>query len=69
MALSRDGPLGAAGAEFRGHEFHYGRASGEDASAPLFDCANAAGRALPPAGFAQGSVAGSFVHLIDRASG
>ena len=67
VALARDGPLGAAGAEFRGHEFHYGRASGEDTSAPLFDCANAAGRALPPAGFAQGAVAGSFVHLIDRA--
>ena len=67
VVLARDGPLGRAGASYRGHEFHYGRPSGEDPSAPLFDCADAAGRALPATGFAAGSVAGSFVHLIDRA--
>ena len=68
VTLIRDGPLGKAGAAFRGHEFHYGRATGEDSSASLFECSGAAGHALPPAGVAIGCVAGSFVHLIDRAS-
>ncbi len=68
VTLTRDGPLGKAGAVFRGHEFHYGRATGEDSSAFLFECSGAAGHALPPAGVAKGGVAGSFVHLIDRAS-
>ncbi len=67
--LTSDGPLGKAGATFRGHEFHYGQASGEDPSVPLFECAGATGGTLPPAGFAKGNVSGSFVHLIDRASG
>ena len=69
VTLAADGPLGRAGERFRAHEFHYASVTSEDRSAPLFECADAAGRALPPAGFARGGVSGSFVHLIDRAAG
>ncbi len=64
--LCAAGPLGATGARFRGHEFHYATVISEARSAPLFACTDASGRALPPAGFAEGAVMGSFVHLMDR---
>jgi len=63
--LLGDGALGAAGAAYRGHEFHYASILEEDGEA-LFECADAAGRDLGRAGLRAGSVAGSFVHLIDR---
>ncbi len=64
-----DGPLGPAGAGFRGHEFHYASVVSEAPGAPLFDCTDAEGRRLGPAGRVAGRVAGSFIHLIDRADG
>jgi cobyrinic acid a,c-diamide synthase len=67
--LVTDGPLGAAGARFRGHEFHYATMLREDGAAPLFSCADAEGHALPAAGCVSGRVMGSFIHLIDRAGG
>ena len=60
------GPLGVAGAGFRGHEFHYARVLREDGDAALFRCADARGRDLGPAGRRVGRIMGSFVHLIDR---
>ena len=60
------GPLGAAGAGFRGHEFHYARALHEGGGEALFRCADARGRDLGPAGRRAGRVMGSFVHLVDR---
>jgi cobyrinic acid a,c-diamide synthase len=60
--------LGAAGQGFRGHEFHYASILDEGSGEPLFDCRDAAGRALGPAGRRRGAVFGSFVHLIDRAA-
>ena len=60
-----------AGARFRAHEFHY--ASIEEAEAyskslkPLFEAEDAQGESLGLAGHMKGSVAGSFIHLIDRA--
>ena len=69
LTLCRDSPLGGAGTKFRGHEFHYASIIEEDAETALFDGADAAGRPLPPAGCAAGSVFGSFAHLIDRAEG
>ena len=60
------GALGPAGARFRGHEFHYARVLREDGDEPLFRCTDARGNALGPAGCRAGTVAGSFVHLIDR---
>lgn len=58
-------PLGPAGARFRGHEFHYASETGGSGD-PLFQAANASGRDLGPLGRRQGSVFGSFLHLIDR---
>ena len=50
---------------FSGHEFHYTttlKARGE----PVFQVQDAEGVELPPAGLANGTASGSFVHLIDR---
>ena len=59
-------PLGAAGAAFRGHEFHYATVVSEDDGGRLFALADANGAALGAAGLRRGSVCGSFVHVIDR---
>ena len=67
LTLAADGPLGAAGAGFRGHEFHYATALSEAAATPLFQGADAAGNGSAPLGAAAGNVIGSFAHLIDRA--
>ena len=58
--------FGPAGAVYRGHEFHYASIVREDTSSPLFELTDAFGDPLPPAGAVRGSVAGSFIHLIDR---
>jgi cobyrinic acid a,c-diamide synthase len=65
--LSADGPLGIAGGEFRGHEFHYATTLSEGPGDPLFTVTNAAGRQMGACGLRAGTVAGSFLHLIDRA--
>ncbi len=67
LRLVGAGPLGAAGAEFRGHEFHHATVVREDRGAPLFHGAVAAGHELGTMGQVAGRVAGSFAHLIDRA--
>ena len=59
-------PLGARGNVFRGHEFHFARIEAADDGPVLFRCRDARGRDLGPRGMAAGTVAGSFVHLIDR---
>lgn len=61
------GPLGTAGQGFRGHEFHYATIVDEGDGTPLFRLEDADGTALGLAGRIAGSVAGSFIHLIDRA--
>lgn len=66
-ALLADNPLGRAKACFRGHEFHYARVVSEGDSPPLFRVQDALCRDLGSAGRRQGSVFGSFLHLIDRA--
>ena len=60
------GLLGAEGARFRGHEFHYASIVAEGDADPLFAIADASGGDLGRAGLRRGSVAGSFIHLIDR---
>lgn len=67
-ALCDSGPLGLAGASFRGHEFHFARTVQEGPGSPLFACADATGRALGTTGLADGSCFGSFIHLIDRSN-
>ena len=67
MAVREDGPLGRAGAAFRGHEFHF--ASTVDAQgAPAFACRDATGAKAGDAGLRVGTCVGSFIHLIDRVS-
>lgn len=67
MRLEGSTPLGAAGRTFRGHEFHYARMARHDPRLPpLFALTDARGRQLGQAGVLIGSVAGSFLHLIDR---
>jgi len=66
LRLSADGPLGRAGARFRGHEFHYATIVREGEGEPLFAAADAEGRALGAMGRRRGKVFGSFLHLIDR---
>ncbi len=65
--LANDGPLGKAGAGYRGHEFHYCRVVSEEADRPLFETRDATGTPLGNAGMTRGTVSGSFIHLIDRA--
>ena len=65
--LAAAGPLGAAGAGFRGHEFHYATLVAEGDGAPLFAAFDADGNALGAAGRIKGRVMGSFLHLVDRA--
>jgi cobyrinic acid a,c-diamide synthase len=66
VRLSETGVLGAAGANFRGHEFHYATIVAENGIRPLFDGHDARGRDVGSAGITDGTVQGSFVHLIDR---
>jgi cobyrinic acid a,c-diamide synthase len=66
-ALLGAGPLGPAGARFRGHEFHYATTVSATGDAPLFALSDASGSDLGARGLRRGSVMGSFIHLIDRA--
>ena len=67
-AVRASGPLGAAGAAFRAHEFHYASILGAEgpAETALFGVTPASGGAAGLAGQRHGSVMGSFLHLIDR---
>ena len=64
--LVASGPLGTAGTSFRGHEFHYATVI-EENGVPLFTVADSSGSDFESAGLRRGAVAGSFIHLIDRA--
>jgi len=63
------GPFGAAGAHYRGHEFHYAETTSEGPGEPLFEAADAQSTVLGAAGLRAGNVMGSFIHLIDREQG
>ncbi len=58
--LAADGPLGLSGVRCRAHEFHYASVTREGEGAPLFLLDG------EKVGRAQGSVSGSFLHLIDQ---
>jgi cobyrinic acid a,c-diamide synthase len=68
VALVGASPLGAEGARYRGHEFHLARALAEPGP-PFARLTDARGRDLGAAGCRIGTVAGSFVHLVDREAG
>jgi cobyrinic acid a,c-diamide synthase len=66
-AILRTGtPLGTAGAVYRGHEFHYATITRQGAATPLFSVFGSAEERLGACGLRQGSVFGSFIHLIER---
>ena len=65
--LLADGPLGKIGRAFRGHEFHYATMVSEGPGESLFEVEDAACRTRGRHGRRQGSVFGSFLHLIDEA--
>jgi cobyrinic acid a,c-diamide synthase len=67
LRLETGGPLGRAGAAFRGHEFHYATVLAEGDGAALFAVSDADGAALGAMGRAEGRVLGSFLHIVDRA--
>ena len=71
LKLKQPSPLGPAGTNFRGHEFHYASIvddenAGQQDALPLFDARDARGKALGEVGLCRGSIFGSFMHLIDR---
>jgi cobyrinic acid a,c-diamide synthase len=65
--LDGDCALGRSGTLFRGHEFHYATIVEEGPGDPLFQASDAQGRRSFAAGLREGSVMGSFIHLIDGA--
>jgi cobyrinic acid a,c-diamide synthase len=69
LTLLQDGLLGTAGAQFRGHEFHYATTISAGADGALFAVTDPWGTDIGMAGLRRGSVAGSFIHLIDREDG
>jgi cobyrinic acid a,c-diamide synthase len=59
--------LGAAGTEVFGHEFHYASTVAAQGDA-LVDCRDASGAEVPEQGVRQGSITGTFFHVIDGAA-
>ncbi len=68
VSTSSDCVLGQAAMAYRGHEFHYATVVSEDFTKndPLFEAQDARGTELGQTGLVSGSVAGSFIHLVDR---
>jgi cobyrinic acid a,c-diamide synthase len=66
LTLAGGGPLGPAGTALSGHEFHYARTLRE-AGAAFARAGDAAGADRGQTGLRAGTVAGSFLHLIDLA--
>jgi len=62
--LVEAGPLGARNAAYAGHEFHYATVERETGDAVLFRAKDARGNDLAALGRRNGSVMGSFLHLI-----
>jgi len=67
-ALTQPSPLGRVGDRYRGHAFHYATVEKEGPGKALFGARDAAGVACGEAGLVSENVAGSFIHLIDRAA-
>ena len=67
VELVGDCPLGAKGTSFRGHEFHYASVIAEAGGDKLFEAEDALGASSTAVGGRRGSVAGSFLHLVDLA--
>jgi cobyrinic acid a,c-diamide synthase len=68
IKLLAPSPLGHTGTAYRGHEFHYAAQIEAGEASPLFEVTDARRQPLGEAGARIGTVCGSFLHLIDRAS-
>ncbi len=69
LTLEQPCPLGSKGTTFRGHEFHYASVTEQNESQSqrnLFRAKDARGNDKGAYGLIEGSVAGSFLHVIDR---
>ncbi|MBL4906814.1 MAG: hypothetical protein JKX94_05120, partial [Sneathiella sp.] len=66
--LAENSFLGSKGTTFKAHEFHYASVTQIGEDTPLFSLTNAKEESLSPAGLLRSNVAGSFIHLIDRAN-
>lgn len=62
--LAADHPLGGAGEQIRGHEFHYSTLAEPGADAPFARLSDARGDDLGPEGGRRGFVSGSYFHAI-----
>ncbi|WP_342667199.1 cobyrinate a,c-diamide synthase [Kiloniella spongiae] len=62
----RNTALGDKGTTFKAHEFHYSTVVGNEGDDPLFDVRDAAGQKQGQVGCVNGSVMGSYIHLIDQ---
>ena len=67
LALIADGPLGPAGRRYRAHEFHKSCLLREGSAEPLFQVCTVDGEPAGTAGLRRSNVAGSYMHVIDRA--
>lgn len=62
--LIADSPLGKAGTQIRGHEFHYAQTVSPGSDAPLADLVDGQGNPLGPSGGRRKQVSGTFFHAI-----
>ena len=62
-----ESPLGPKGQSYRAHEFHYSTVVNTEGNRRLFDVTDASEDPLGQVGCQNGSVIGSYIHLIDRA--
>ena len=67
IELLERSPLGNAGAAWRGHEFHYA-SEVERTGPPLLRAGGVRDAEQSEQGCRLGTVAGSYLHLIDRAA-
>jgi cobyrinic acid a,c-diamide synthase len=59
-------PIGAAGAQVRGHEFHHASLIERGADEPLVELRDAQGNPVTESGSRRGNVSGTFFHVIAR---
>jgi cobyrinic acid a,c-diamide synthase len=65
--LLADCPLGQAGDDVLGHEYHYASIL-SSSDEPLVACHDAAGEPVAEGGSRRGRVTGTFFHVVDRAN-
>ncbi|MFD2204005.1 cobyrinate a,c-diamide synthase [Kiloniella antarctica] len=62
-----ESPLGPKGQSYRAHEFHYSTVVNSEGNRRLFDVTDASDDDIGQVGCQNGSVIGSYIHLIDKA--